>query len=186
MLIVFSGVSGSGKNTIMNELLKRRKDTYILNYSSGTTRPPRDTDSEYNTYKYMTKEEFEQGIAEGKFFEYELVHGYYYGILNEALERVVENQDKDFMRDIDVHGCMKIKEHLSKRCKVLTIFLDAPVDEIRRRLLNRGETPERAEVRISRGDMERSYKQYYDLQIENLDMEKTIKIICDYIEKLKK
>ena len=156
MLIVFSGVSGSGKNTVMNELLKRRKNLFVLNLSSGTTRPPRESDKEYNT----------------------LVHGYYYGILNEALERVIEHQESDFMRDIDVHGCLRIKDYLADKCKVLTIFLDAPVDVIRERLINRGETPERAEVRISRGDMEREYKKYYDLQIENLDLEQTIQTIC--------
>ena len=185
MLIVFSGVSGSGKNTVMNELLKRRKNLFVLNLSSGTTRPPRESDKEYNTYKYLTKEEFEKGIEEGMFFEHELVHGYYYGILNEALERVINHQESDFMRDIDVHGCLRIKNYLADKCKVLTIFLDAPVDVIRERLINRGETPERAEVRISRGDMEREYKKYYDLQIENLDLEKTIQIICDYMDKLK-
>ena len=71
MFIIFSGVSGSGKNTIMNELLKRRKNIFVLEQSSATTREKRESDKEFNTYKYLTQKEFEDGIKNGDFFEFE-------------------------------------------------------------------------------------------------------------------
>ena len=80
MFIIFSGVSASGKNTIMQELAKRDARIKILDMSSGTTRPPRESDKDNNTYIFMSKEEFEAGIKNGDFFEHENVHGYYYGI----------------------------------------------------------------------------------------------------------
>ena len=172
MLIVFSGLSASGKNTIMNYLLKIRKDIKILEQSSGTTRPPRESDKEYNTYCYMSDEEFKKGIKENKFFEYEEVHGYYYGILNEALQRVIDDKENDYMRDIDVHGCQRLKNYLKGKAQVVSIFLDAPDEVLRERLRNRGESEERIEVRLSRGQMEREFKKDYDLVINNLDNKK--------------
>ena len=182
MFIIFSGVSGSGKNTTMNELLKRRNNIFILEQSSATTREKRDTDKEYNTYKYMTKEEFEKGIKKGDFFEYEEVHGCYYGVLNDALQRVIDNPQNDYMRDIDVKGNIKLRDYLKDKCGVLSIFLDAPDDVLYERLIKRGESEERARIRLSRGAMERQYKDQFDVVIENLDLEKTVNTICDFLE----
>lgn len=182
MLIIFSGVSGSGKNTVMNELLKRRKNLFVLEYSSATTREKRETDKEFNTYKYLTEKEFQEGIERGDFFEYENVHGCYYGVLNEALQRVVKNPQNDYMRDIDVKGNIKLRDYLKDKCGVISIFLDAPDDVIYDRLIKRGESEERAKVRLSRGDMERAYKDQFDIVIENIDLEKTLKQICEFLD----
>ena len=67
MLFVISGVSSSGKNTVMKELIKRVKNLKVLSKSSGTTRSPRDSDKEFDTYVYFTKQEFEKGIKQNKF-----------------------------------------------------------------------------------------------------------------------
>ena len=182
MFIIFSGISGSGKNTVMNELLKRRKNIFILEQSSATTREKRDSDSLYNTYKYMTKEEFENGIKNGDFFEFEEVHGCYYGVLNEALQRVINNPQNDYMRDIDVKGNIKLRDYLKDKCGVLSIFLEAPDDVLYERLIGRGESEERARVRLSRGVMERQFKDQFDVVIENLDLEKTVQTICRFLD----
>ena len=186
MFIVVSGISASGKNTVINRLLAERKNLRVLDRSSGTTRQPRPSDSSFNTYCFMTKDEFEKGIANGKFFEYENVHGNYYGTLLHRLEYVAENQDYDFMRDIDVKGNRNLKKFFQGKCPMVSIFLDAPDDIIRQRLLARGDTLEEIEKRISRGELERSYKPDYDLVVENIDIEKTIKTINDFLDKMKK
>lgn len=182
MLILFSGVSGSGKNTIINEILKRNKSFKMLARSSGTTRAIRESDKDYNAYVYMNEEEFKKGIAQGKFFEYEVVHGNYYGLLNEAIKMVEESQDT-FLRDIDVQGNIKLRNHFSGKKKVVSIFLDAPDAELIKRLKARGESDERIKVRLSRSAHEREYKDNYDLVIENLDIEKTVSSICDFLSK---
>lgn len=182
MFIIFSGVSASGKNTIMQELAKRDENIQILDRSSGTTREPRESDRDNNTYLFMTKDEFERGIERGDFFEYECVHGNYYGILNSALNRVIENQKIDFMRDIDVHGREKIVSHFEGKCPTLTIFLDAPNDELAKRLALRGESEDRVKVRLERSELERSYKDDYDLVIENRDIDETVEKILNFIK----
>ena len=181
MFIIFSGVSASGKNTIMKELCKRNSNIKILKNSSGTTRPPRESDKDNETYIFMSNEEFEKGIKENRFFEHENVHGAYYGILNSALNEVIENQQVDYVRDIDVHGQKKIKDYFSGKCPVLTIFLDAPDEELVKRLRNRGESDDRIKVRLQRSKLERDCKGEYDLVIENIDIETTLSEIERFI-----
>lgn len=185
MFIVFSGVSSSGKNTIMNELMNQRKNLKILQRSSGTTRAPRESDGQYNTYIYLTKNEFEEKIKNGEFYEYELVHGNYYGMFNEALERIVNDQSFDYMRDIDVKGNVNLKKFFKDKCPMLSIFIDAPNEVLKERLLKRGDSLEDIEKRLSRSELERSYKHNYDLVIENIDLQKTVKIINEFIDKYK-
>ena len=182
MLILFSGVSGSGKNTVINEILKVYKDFDVLSFSSATTRNPRESDKEFNTYVYLSEDEFKKGLKEGKFFEHEIVHGNYYGILNEALQKV-EKEEKHFLRDIDVHGQKKLKDYFKNKGKLLSIFLDAPNDELEKRLRARGESEADIEKRLSRSNHEREYKENFDLTVENTDLKKTIKTICDFIDK---
>lgn len=186
MFIVLSGISGCGKNTVMNRLLAERNNLKVLDFSSGTTRQPRPSDSENNTYVFMSKEEFEKGIERGEFFEYENVHGNYYGTLLGRLQHVVDNQQYDFMRDIDVKGNRNLKKFFKGRCPMISIFLDAPDEIIRQRLTARGDRPEDIEKRISRGELERSYKDDYDLVIENIDLEKTLKTINDFMDNYQK
>lgn len=181
MLIVFSGVSASGKNTVMGELEKRVGNCEILKKSSGTTRPERPTDKEFQTYVFYSKEEFEKGIKEGKFFEHEEVHGNYYGIIKDVLDRAVYDNEHYYMRDIDVHGQERLKTYFAGKGKLFSIFLDAPDDVLKERLKERGEDEERIKVRLSRGTMERGYKKNYDLVIDNIDMEKTVNTIIEYL-----
>ena len=182
MLIVFSGVSASGKNTIMKELENRLENLFILTESTATTRPPRESDSEFNTYKFMSNDEFEKMIDNNQFFEFENVHGYYYGTIKDAIEKAANDKNNFFMRDIDVHGHKKLKSHYKD--KVVSIFLDAPDEILRERLALRGEDEDRINVRLSRGELERQHKGDYDLVINNLDKEKTIEIICEYLKLL--
>lgn len=186
MFIVISGISACGKNTVMNRLLLQRKNLKVLEKSTGTTRQPRPSDSENNTYVFMSKEDFEQGIKEGKFFEYENVHDNYYGTLVERLQYVVDNQEFDFIRDIDVKGNRNLKKFFKDKCPMVSIFLDAPNEVLRQRLIARGDKMEDIEKRLSRGGLERSFKGDYDLVIDNIDIEKTLMTINDFLDNVTK
>ncbi len=183
MFIAMSGISASGKNTVMQKLIERRPNAKVLLRSSCTTRPPRESDGDFQTYLYLTKEEFERGIAEGRFIEYELVHDNYYGTVKAAFEEVIAHPENEYIRDIDVKGTENIKKYLAGKAKVVTIFLDAPDDVLAERLRARGESPEKIALRLSRGGLERSYKDKYDLVIENIDLNTTLQIINDFIDK---
>ena len=185
MFIVLSGVSSSGKNTVMEALMKKRENLKILELSSGTTRLKRESDGRFNTYVYLSKEEFEKGIKQGRFFEYEIVHGNYYGTLLSRLEDVVADKNCDYMRDIDVKGNVNLKKFFEGKCPMLSIFLDAPDHVLRERLRLRGDSPQDIEKRLSRSTLERSYKTNYDLVIENIDLDKTVETINEFIDKYK-
>ncbi len=181
MLIILSGVSGTGKNTVIREVLKRKNEATIM--KSVTTRPRRESD---DCYIYMTEEEFLLRRDNGEFFETEEVHGKYYGVLKASLENVINNPNIIYMKDIDVHGTERIVSFLKDKADVLTIFLDAPNEVLFDRLIKRGESEERAKIRLQRGEMEREYKNSYDYVIENLNLETTVKFIEEKIdEKLK-
>lgn len=110
MFIALSGISASGKNTVMQNLIERRKNLKVLQKSSCTTRKPRNTDKDFQTYVYLTKEEFEKGIKDDIFIEHELVHDNYYGTLKSAFNQVIDDKENDYMRDIDVKGTVNIKK----------------------------------------------------------------------------
>lgn len=182
MLILLSGVSGVGKNTVIARLLKMRKNLCFM--LSGTTRTRRNSEKDAN-YIYMTKEEFARREKNGDFFETQQVHGNMYGILKDSLLKASEDREKDYIKDIDVYGNKKVRDFLKGKAKVLSIFLDAPDDVLVERLRGRGEEEERIKVRLSRAEEERAHKKDYDAVIENIDLEKTIKTILELIEKNK-
>lgn len=176
MLIVISGPSGSGKNTIINEIIKRKP--YVKVMKTCTTRPPRN--SEDNGYYFLTEEEFNKKKENNEFFEVEQVHkGIYYGTLKSIIEEMKQN-DQIFMKDIDVNGAMKLRDELKDNVKL--VFLDNEKDVLFDRILKRGETEESARLRLSRFDYERSFINEYDMVIVNHDKEDTVNKIINYFK----
>lgn len=182
MLIVMSGVSGSGKNTVIEKLMSLCDDFKI--FQSATTRKPRANEEEKGVYIFLTKEQFENKIKEGEFFEFEKVHENFYGILKSELDLVRKNTQYNYIRDIDVNGNLKLRKYFSKE-EILSIFLDAPDEILKKRLKTRGESEESLNLRLSRAEFERSHKKEYDLIIENINLDKTIKTILEEIKKRK-
>ena len=89
MLVLLSGVSGAGKDTIKKELLKRMDN--VITMPSYTDRSPRPGEENGGVYNFVTTEEFEQKIKEDEFYEYSVHHEHYYGtskkILNENIKK---------------------------------------------------------------------------------------------------
>ena len=182
MLIIVSGPSGTGKNTIIDELMKINYNMEIM--KSCTTRPPRE-DGGDNNYYNISVEEFEEKKKRGEFFEYENVHpGLWYGVLKKSLDDVIKG-DKMYIKDIDVKGTEKITNFLIGKARVVRIFVDCADDVLKERLRKRGETDEQIEKRLARADFERQYKNKYDLVVNNNELNATVKIIQRYIEQRK-
>lgn len=178
MLVVMSGVSGVGKNTIIKRLMQEYSNMYF--FKSATTRPIRPGE---DIYISMTEQEFLSAKERGEFFETVEAHGFHYGTFKKDLQRFIDEPEKIFIKDIEVLGNREFRKFLKGKAKVLSIFLEAPDDVLFDRLVKRGESEERARVRISRSKMERGFKKDYDLIIENLDIEKTLSIIRERFKK---
>lgn len=182
MLIIVSGASGVGKNTVITKLLEQSPNLQLL--QTCTTRSPRSTDKEmHNPYIYLSKEEFENKIKNGELFEHEEIHENFYGLLNVSLEQVATSNNH-FIKDIGVLGQKNIKQALKNKAVLLSIFLTAPKEELIKRLKARGDHD--IDLRISRMEFEMSYAKNYDVVIENIDLEKTISQIQKIIKKYEK
>lgn len=182
MLIIVSGSAGVGKNTVISKLLEKYSNIKLL--QTCTTRMPRNTDQAmHNPYIYLTKEDFENKIINGELFEHEEIHQNFYGMLKSSLEEVVASPFH-FIKDVGVLGQKNIKEALKNKAVVLSIFLTAPKEELIKRLKARGDHD--IDLRMSRTEFELSYAKNYDVIIENINLEKTLKEIEKVIKKFEK
>ena len=181
MLVILSGVSGAGKDTIKKELIKRMQNVESL--PSYTSRPKREGDIDGETYKFVSKQEFEKMIEQGEFYEYDIHHDNYYGTSRKLLNEKICN-GKVIVKDIDVNGTQHLIELLGKDTKIVTIFLRVPKEELKRRLMERIDKPSLQEVilRLNRFDYEESKISLYDYVLKNNNLEKTVQIIMTIIQ----
>lgn len=181
MLLILSGVAGSGKDTIKKELIKRMENVESL--PSYTSRPQRPGDINGQTYCFVTKEEFEKMLENDEFYEYDVHHNNYYGTSKKFLNDKIAS-GKIIVKDIDVNGTEHLKEILKNDTKVVTAFLKVPKEELKRRLENRIDKPgpDEVKLRLNRFDYEESKIGLYDYVLKNNDLEKTVQIIMTIIE----
>ena len=101
MLILLSGVSGSGKDTIKKELIKRMENVESL--PSYTDRLPREGEVPGTVYNFVTTEQFEEMIKNDEFYEYNIHHEHYYGTSRKLMSEKIAS-GKIIVKDMDVNG----------------------------------------------------------------------------------
>ena len=181
MLILLSGVSGAGKDTIKKELIKRVENVESL--PSYTDRKPREGEETGVVYNFVTTQEFEKMIKNNEFYEYNIHHEHYYGTSRKLMNEKIES-GKIIVKDIDVNGTENLVKLLGKDTRIVTIFLRVPKEELHRRLLQRtpDADPKEITLRLNRFDYEESKIGVYDYVLKNNNLEKTIQIITAIIE----
>lgn len=179
-LVVISGFSGAGKGTLMKALMKEYGDSYALSVSA-TTRNPRPGEMDGVDYFFVTKDKFEQMIAEDALIEYAQYVGNYYGTPKEYVQQQLD-LGKNVILEIEIQGAIKIKE---KFPDTVLMFVTAPnANELKNRLVGRGtETPEVIAARLSRACEESMGMEKYDYLVINDTIENGIslidRLICD-------
>ena len=168
ILIVVSGFSGSGKGTLMKELLTRYPDTYALSISA-TTRSPREGEVDGREYFFVSKDEFEKMIAKGELIEYARYVENYYGTPRVYVEQKLD-EGKDVILEIEIQGALKVKQAFPD---TLLLFVTPPnAAELEKRLVGRGtETMDVIRSRLDRACEEAEGMDSYDYLIVNDELE---------------
>jgi guanylate kinase len=167
ILTIVSGFAGSGKGTVMKQLLARHEG-YALSVSA-TTRSPRKGERDGVDYFFRTKEQFESMIADHAFLEYASYVGNYYGTPASYVDACLA-QGKDVILEIEVQGALQVKK---KRPNAILVFLTPPSgEELERRLRGRGtETDEVIQKRMRRAAEESALMGEYDYILVNDDVD---------------
>jgi len=163
LLIVISGPSGVGKDTLIERLLELDPN---LRYSvSCTTRPPRRREVDGVDYSFVSRERFQQLIDEGAFLEYATYNGNLYGTLIERVERE-RNAGHDMVLKIEVQGAEQVR---AKAPDGVFIFIVPPsVDELVRRQVKRNtESSQDMTARRQIATREMEYASRYDHVVVN-------------------
>ncbi len=133
-------------------------------------------------YSFLNHADFEKGIAENAFAEFEQIHGnYYYGTLKSTLDAAIQRQDL-LLLELDVKGAMTIKNLLPE--KTITIFVEPPsLDDLRERLVKRGtDSEERIAKRLERLGAELEYKSNFDYRVINDELNRAADEIMNIIQ----
>lgn len=165
-LIVISAPSGTGKSTIIGELMK--DESLKLEFSiSATTRPPRGTEQHGVEYYFLTLDDFKQRIERDEFAEYhEVYEGRFYGTLKSEIKRITD-KGNNVVLDLDVLGGIDVKKIYGK--KAFAVFIKPPsIETLRQRLLSRGtDSIEDINNRVARAEYELSLADQYDCCVVN-------------------
>lgn len=179
-VIIFSAPSGSGKTTIIKQLLKSFPE---FEFSiSATSRQARQGEVHGKDYYFLTKEEFVEKVNADLFLEWEEVYsGICYGTLKSEIDRIWSN-GKIVVFDVDVLGGMNIKKYFGD--KALSIFVMPPSMEVleQRLRIRNTETEEAILKRLSRSSLELNHAPKFDLTIINDVLDEAVECAKQNIE----
>jgi guanylate kinase len=179
MLIVLTGPSGVGKDTVLRELfaLDRSLD-YCVSY---TTRPPRPGEINGVSYWFVDEPSFRAMIARDEFFEWSTVYGELKGRTYESVNTAIAS-GRDTVIKIDVQGAEKIRGRLGETATF--IFLLPPsIEALEQRLVERAtEDPASLQARLEQAVAELALKDTYDHQVVNDDPRRAAREIEAIIE----
>ena len=163
-IIIVSAPSGTGKSTIIKQLME--KEELQLRFSvSATNRSPREGETDGLSYHFLSTEEFKKRIADDAFVEYEEVYpGRFYGTLKSEVSRVLQ-QGNNLILDIDVKGGINVKKQYPE---ALSLFILPPsIETLRQRLLARAtDDIETINQRVAKADFELTFADKYDVTAE--------------------
>jgi len=177
LLIVISGPSGVGKDTILRRLFQLAPE---LKYSvSYTTRAPRPGEIDGQSYTFVTEDEFKRLIEAKEFLEWAQVYDQYYGTSRKRVEDALA-RGEDIILKIDVQGAAFVKK---RKPDALFIFITPPsTDELLQRLTGRNtESPAALERRQREALVELGLAKDYEHVVCNRDVEESAREILAMI-----
>ncbi len=167
MLLVISGPSGVGKGTLVRML--REMDPELKLSVSVTTRGPRENEQDGKDYFFISREEFETMVGQGRLLEHACVHGNYYGTPRDYVDRMI-GEGKNVLLEIDPQGAKQVIEN-QQDC--VSVFILPPSwKELKERLTGRHtENPEQVEIRLRNAREEVKTLRMYRYAVTNMNGE---------------
>jgi guanylate kinase len=179
LLIVFSGPSGVGKDTILRKMVLLEPNLVIS--VSATTRKPRINEVDKKDYFFLRRTKFKRAIENSEFLEYVSYCGEFYGTFSREVVKLL-NAGKFVVLKIDVQGGLRLINDIPG---VLSVFILPPSEEVLcERLKNRGfdnKTQMKNRLEQARFEVEQSKK--YGFRIINDDVEECSRKIIGIIHK---
>ena len=163
-----TGPSGAGKGTMVRALLARVPRLQLA--VSATTRARRPSETEGEHYWFLSDAEFDERLVAGDFLEYHVFPwGQRSGTLLSELDRIARDGDVPLL-ELELNGSLAVKE---KMPTAVTIFVDAPLGELERRLLERAtESSGEIEERVALASEQKRLARRFDHVVENDDRER--------------
>ncbi len=170
LLVVISGPSGVGKDTIIQRLLELDPN---LKYSvSCTTRAPRPGEVDGVNYSFVSRERFEELLAQGHFLEHASYDGNLYGTPAAPVE-AARAAGQDIVLKIEVQGALQVRKRAPD---AIFIFIAPPTNEelARRQELRSSETRQDMTERRRIAEKEMTYARDYDHVVVNDDLDRAV------------
>jgi guanylate kinase len=165
-LTVITGPSGVGKGTLVGQLLQRHPQIWLS--VSATTRAPREGEVEGQSYFFLSRERFEQQVAEGGFLEWAEFAGNLYGTPRAPVEAQLA-AGRPVLLEIELEGARQVRQSFPAACQ---LFIEPPsFEELERRIRGRGTDSEEAIARrLARARVELAAAPEFDAVLVNGDL----------------
>jgi guanylate kinase len=169
LLVVLTGPSGAGKDSLLAEL-RSRSDSYHIAVNA-TTRQPRAGEQEGVDYYFVTKQEFQRMIGENELLEHAIVYGQDKGVPRSPIRHALAS-GHDVLLRTDIQGARTIKRLVSG---AISIFIAPPSEvELRRRVRARGgDSEEQVKLREETARKEMAAAPEFDFEVVNDDLQKS-------------
>jgi guanylate kinase len=180
LLIVISGPSGVGKDTVIKRLQERNPSLAFV--VTAASRDPRPGEIHGVDYFFIPRPEFKSKIKAGEFLEHAIVYGELKGILKSEVQKAIDSGNDVVLR-VDVQGAATIRQ---KAPQALLIFLTTDDEEelIQRLISRKTETPEKLKIRVETARQEIKHVNEFDYKVVNREgcLEETVNVILSIIE----
>jgi guanylate kinase len=175
-LFILVGPGGVGKDTILEELMK--KVSYLNRLITCTTRKKRPDDISGKTIKFFSEQEFKAMIKHGDFLETDFHFGAYYGSRKKDLARLLKKGN--VIVGLDINGARKLKKMLNF---VVTIFIKVKSKNVViERMRMRGMSEEGIKMKLKRYGEEMKYEKEADYVVVNDKLDVAISELKKIIE----
>jgi len=163
LLIVISGPSGVGKDSVIQRMKERKLPFHFV--VTATTRPPRQDEVDGQDYFFVSSDEFAEMIEKGELLEYAIVYNDYKGIPKEQVRQALASGVDVVMR-VDVQGAARIRE-LSPEALLIFLTTENEDEMVRRLKTRKSETPEGINLRIATARQEMKRLHEFDYVVVN-------------------